>query len=264
MVSKNYLVEITPYRLEVCQPIKGLEIQIGDVVLIRSDEGEDTARVIQEVDEEDIYGLIMKIADESVMKRREELDREAEQFLRKFIEMIKQFNYPMKPVHVHHQFDGRRVIFYFTADHRIDFRKLHKAISREIKKRTVIKQVGIRDYVKKFGGIGICGRELCCATFLKEFKSIPLRVAREQNLYFSPQKISGYCGKLICCLSFEEDLYREARTYFPPIGSRLRIDNQEAEVVGTDVFNRKVHLKFKNGREMIVDLKWLRRKKLLS
>jgi len=264
IVGKNYLVEITPFRIEVCQPIKGLKVSIDDFVLIRSDEGEDLGKVIQETDEEDIYGMIMKIANSEMLERKRALQVEGQKFLTRFQDLVKQYAYPIKPVGVHCQYDERRVIFYFTAEHRVEFRRLHKEISREIKRRTVIKQVGIRDYVRRFGGIGICGRELCCATFLKEFRSIPLRVAREQNLYFSPQKISGYCGKLICCLSFEEDLYKMARRSFPPIGTKVQIGKKEAEIVGSDIFTKKIHLKFKDGGEQIVDLKWLRRKKLLT
>jgi len=264
MINKNYLIQITPYRVEVCQLIKGLEVANGDYVLIRSDEGNDIGKVLRETEDEDIYGLIMKVADKEMLEKQKLLIEEAKGYLERFKQLIENFAYPMKAVGVHHQFDERRVVFYFTAEHRIDFRKLHKAISKELKKRTVIKQVGIRDYSKQFGGIGICGRELCCATFLKEFRSISLRVAREQNLYFSPQKISGYCGKLICCLHFEENLYRELRDQFPTIGTKFRINNEELEVVGSDVFNRKVHLKDAKGKERVVDLKWLKRKKLLS
>jgi cell fate regulator YaaT (PSP1 superfamily) len=115
----------------------------------------------------------------------------------------------MKPVYAHCQFDEERVIFYFTAQKRLEFRKLHRFISQKLSKRVVIKQIGSRDYSKLFGGIGPCGRNLCCRTFLRELKSISLRMARDQKLYVSPSKISGLCGRLLCCLNFEEDFYTE-------------------------------------------------------
>ncbi len=204
-----YRVEITPFRIESCS---GLEsYRVGDHVVILSKEGLDIGRIVTidsdaEVDNE-VYAKIERMASQQDFEKREELKQYEEKCLHELKCAVDEFKYSMKPVYAHCQFDEERVIFYFTAQKRLEFRKLHRFISQKLNKRVVIKQIGSRDYSKLFGGIGPCGRNLCCRTFLHELRSISLRMARDQKLYVSPGKISGICGRLLCCLNFEEDFY---------------------------------------------------------
>jgi cell fate regulator YaaT (PSP1 superfamily) len=202
-------IEITPFRFEPCE--SDLIFTAGDLVIIRSKEGIDLGRItrIARPGIDDTYGEVLRKATDKDMEKRKEL-REYEEFcLLELKRAVDEFKFAMKPVYAHCQFDEERVIFYFTAQKRLEFRKLHRYISQKLSKRVVIKQIGSRDYSKLFGGIGPCGRNLCCKTFLGELKSISLRMARDQKLYVSPSKISGICGRLLCCLNFEEDFYTD-------------------------------------------------------
>ncbi len=202
-------VEITPFRVEACSAEK--EYFPGEMVIIKSREGIDIGKVVDCTAEDvaRIYGEILRKANEEDIEKKKELKDYEEFCLIEFRRAVREFNLHMKPVYTHCQLDEERVIFYFTAERRLEFRKLHRYISQKLNKRVVIKQIGVRDYSKLFGGIGPCGRELCCSTFLRQLKSISLRMAREQNLYVSPNKLTGVCGKLLCCLNFEEDFYSE-------------------------------------------------------
>ncbi|MCK4453436.1 signal peptidase II [candidate division WOR-3 bacterium] len=202
-------IKITPFRIELCE--SDVSYEVGDLVIIKSKEGIDIGSVssIQKEDIENIYGKILrKVASTDIEKLKELRDYE-EFCLIELKRAVEEFKYIMKPVYAHCQFDEERLIFYFTAQKRLEFRKLHRYISQKLNKRVVIKQIGSRDYSKLFGGIGPCGRNLCCTTFLGELKSISLRMARDQKLYVSPGKISGICGRLLCCLNFEEDFYAD-------------------------------------------------------
>jgi len=204
-------IEITPFRLELCRSDSGYAY--GELVIIKSKEGIDIGKVIssQTDDAEGTYGEILRKTTPGDLEKRDEL-REYEEFcLIELKRAVEEFKFIMKLVYAHCQFDEERIIFYFTAEKRLEFRKLHRYISQKLNKRVVIKQIGVRDYSKFFGGIGPCGRNLCCASFLSELKSISLRMAREQKLYVSPNKLSGICGKLLCCLNFEEDFYGDFR-----------------------------------------------------
>ncbi|MEO0225432.1 MAG: regulatory iron-sulfur-containing complex subunit RicT, partial [candidate division WOR-3 bacterium] len=219
------------------------------------DEGDDAGKLKQVSQYEDVYGRIVRKADEVDLAKIEAHRQKCRDLLGIFRKQIEIFDLPMKPVYAHYQFDGERVLFYFTAEHRVDFRKLHKAISQQLNTRVVIKQVGVRDFSKIYGGIGPCGRELCCAKFLTELKPITMRMAREQNLYVSSAKLTGACGKLICCLDYEDEVYREAIEKFPRIGEKIIYQNYQAEVIGNDIFNEKVNLKLSDGTELMVALK---------
>jgi cell fate regulator YaaT (PSP1 superfamily) len=201
-----YRIELTPFRVELCEGETGY--RSDEMVIIQSREGVDIGRITGVGrDQEEVYGTIVRRTMPKDFEKRTELKEYEEFCLLELKRAVEDFKFPMKPVYAHCQFDEERVIFYFTAQKRLEFRKLHRYISQKLNKRVVIKQIGSRDYSKLFGGIGPCGRNLCCKMFLHELKSISLRMARDQKLYVSPSKISGICGRLLCCLNFEEDMY---------------------------------------------------------
>jgi cell fate regulator YaaT (PSP1 superfamily) len=204
-----YQVQITPFRVEWCRG--EASYAPGELVMIKSKEGIDIGRVVylQKDEAGGVYGEVLRSVTQDDLEKRRELEEYEDFGLIEFKKAVEEFKVAMKPVLCHCQYDEERVVFYFTAEKRLEFRKLHRHISQKLNKRVVIKQIGVRDYSKLFGGIGPCGRNLCCSTFLNELKSISLRMAREQKLYVSPSKISGVCGKLLCCLNFEENFYTD-------------------------------------------------------
>ncbi len=203
----KYLLEITPFWKIVTKG-EGM-YSLGDLVLFKSKDGVDIGKIISPPIEEEESGEIIRPLHNEDFVKLDELREYEEVCLIEFRNAVREFNLDMKVVYTHCQFDEERVIFYFTAEKKMKFRKLHRFISQKLNKRIVIKQIGARDFARYCGGIGPCGRKICCATFLGDLKSISLRMARRQNIFLSPSKLSGICGKLLCCLNFEEDFYAD-------------------------------------------------------
>ncbi len=155
----------------------------------------------------------------------------------------------MKLVDVEYQFDGNRITFFFTAEKRVDFRDLVKDLASIFRTRIELRQIGVRDEAGRIGGVGTCGRELCCATWLRQFEPITLKMAKDQGLSPSPSKISGACGRLKCCLRYELDFYKEASREFPRIGSKLVLAGVEQEVSRVDIFRRTLLLTDGSGND---------------
>jgi cell fate regulator YaaT (PSP1 superfamily) len=155
------------------------------------------------------------------------------------------------------QFGGNKVIVYFSAPGRVDFRDLVKELASGLKARVELKQVGARDEAKLVGGIGICGREFCCSSFLREFVPVSIKMAKNQNLALNPSKVSGGCGRLLCCLTYENDTYTELRRKLPPRGARVRSveDDVVGDVVKGDVLNQIVVIETDEGRQLTVPVK---------
>ena len=180
-----------------------LDILPGDYVIVETKDGIDLGIIDEENVDLPEVGVIVRKATFQDIEVKEKLKEIEKQSLNLFENYVKKLKYKMKPIDVHLWFNNKKIAFYFTAEKRLDFRKLHKIISDEMHKRVVIKQVGIRDYTRTLGGIGLCGRTLCCIKFLKEPRTVSLRMARQQNLYVSTSKITGACGRLLCCLDYE-------------------------------------------------------------
>lgn len=167
-------------------------------------------------------------------------EKEAHKFC---LTRIKERGMEMKLVKVEYLFDGSKAIFYFTADGRVDFRELVKDLAHAFHTRIEMRQIGVRDESKMVGGIGICGRELCCSSYLREFEPVSVKMAKEQNLALNPSKISGQCGRLLCCLSYEFDTYCSLRKGLPKCGKRVQCCGVDGEVVKVNVLQGTVTLK---------------------
>jgi cell fate regulator YaaT (PSP1 superfamily) len=165
-------------------------------------------------------------------------------------ERIEERTLPMTLVDVESFFDGSKIIFYFFADGRVDFRELVKDLVKELHTRVELRQIGVRNKAKMIGGVGPCGRELCCATFLKEFHSVSVKMAKEQNLSLNPTKISGVCGRLMCCLKYEYADYIEMKKGMPKVGKRIITPEGEGKVVRQNVMEKKVVVALSDGREV--------------
>jgi len=158
----------------------------------------------------------------------------------------------MKLVKVEYLFDGSKAIFYFTADGRIDFRELVKDLAHAFPTRIEMRQIGVSDEAGMVGGLGICGRELCCSSFLREFEPVSVKMAKEQNLALNPTKISGQCGRLLCCLAYEFDTYCTLRKCLPKCGKRVSCGSVEGEVVKLNILDGTVTVKTDDNHEVIV------------
>ncbi len=227
-----------------------LNVASGQNVIVETSRGVEFGEVVvgpKMVEEKDVVQPLKQVqrlagpGDEETLEKNRELAKEA---FRIGIEKVEEHKLPMKLVDVEYTFDHGKLIFYFTADGRIDFRELVKDLASVFKTRIELRQIGVRDEAKMLGGIGPCGRPLCCATFLGEFDPVSIRMAKEQNLSLNPSKISGICGRLMCCLKYESELYREQRAELPEKGTRVFVpDYGEAEVKEVEPLKKKLTVK---------------------
>jgi cell fate regulator YaaT (PSP1 superfamily) len=197
---------------------------------------------------------IERMASEDEVKRHfsnSEIEADAKKFC---IEKIAAHGLPMNLVDVEYFFDGSKIIFYFTAEGRVDFRELLKDLVRRLRTRVELRQIGIRNQAKMVGGLGGCGRPLCCSTFLKNFHAVSIKMAKEQNLSLNPTKISGACGRLMCCLQFEHDTYRELKKDMPKVGKKVELPEGNGKVVRQNVMSRSYTVQLEDGREIDVEL----------
>ena len=164
-------------------------------------------------------------------------------------EKIREFDLGMNLVEVEYTFDNNKIIFYFIAEGRVDFRELVKTLASIFKTRIELRQIGVRDEAKSVGGIGTCGRSLCCSTFLGDFTSVSIKMAKEQNLSLNPSKISGMCGRLMCCLKYEQDTYEDIKQRMPNIGSIVDTKFGDGEVIGSSILKERVRVKFNDEQE---------------
>lgn len=224
-----------------------LHIEKGDKVIVETARGLEFGSVVsapKEVSEKDIMQplkSVLRVATEED-KRNEEKNREKEQeAFRVCQEKIRKHELDMKLISAEYTFDNSKVLFYFTADGRIDFRELVKDLAGVFRTRIELRQIGVRDETKIKGGIGICGRALCCHTYLSEFAPVSIKMAKEQNLSLNPTKISGVCGRLMCCLTNEEETYEELNSRLPDIGDMVTtVEGLKGEVQSVSVLRQLV------------------------
>lgn len=224
-----------------------LHVKQGDKVIVETARGVEFGSVVsgpKEVPDETItqpLKSVIRVATEED-KRNEERNREKEKEAFKVcLEKIREHELDMKLINAEYTFDNNKVLFYFTADGRIDFRELVKDLAAVFRTRIELRQIGVRDETKIRGGIGICGRPLCCHTYLSEFAPVSIKMAKEQNLSLNPTKISGVCGRLMCCLTNEEETYEELNSHLPAIGDFVTTpDGLKGEVQSVSVLRQLV------------------------
>lgn len=222
-------------------------IQIGDNVIVETARGIEYGHVVmgpRDVEDDKVVQPLKAVIrpadeeDDETEKRNKEKEKEAFQIC---FEKIAKHGLEMKLIDCEYTFDNNKVLFYFTADGRIDFRELVKDLAAIFKTRIELRQIGVRDETKIMGGIGICGRALCCYTHLADFAPVSIKMAKEQNLSLNPTKISGVCGRLMCCLKNEEEAYEELNSRLPNVGDFVTTsDNLRGEVVSVSVLKQLV------------------------
>lgn len=211
---------------------------------------------IREISEKEIFSPlkpVIRVATEEDIKKHlgnREKEKEAFSICEK---KITEHKLQMKLVDVEYTFDGSKIIFYFTADGRIDFRELVKDLATIFRTRIELRQIGVRDEAKMLGGIGMCGRSLCCSTWLGDFNSVSIKMAKEQNLSLNPTKISGICGRLMCCLSYEQEAYEEIRQHLPKVGSYVKTPKGKGDVISNNVVKESVNVKINLQDEEIIE-----------
>ena len=207
------------------------EIKNGDHVIVETARGVEYGYVVlgsHEVEDKKVVQPLKPVLrmaspeDEEIERTNKEKEKEA---FRICLEKIKKHKLEMKLIDTEYTFDNNKILFYFTADGRIDFRELVKDLASVFKTRIELRQIGVRDETKIRGGIGICGRPLCCSSYLSEFIPVSIKMAKEQNLSLNPSKISGVCGRLMCCLKYEEETYEELNSRLPNIGDYVTTDD---------------------------------------
>ena len=242
----------------------GLELKAGDKVIVETARGVEFGSVvtgIKEVPDDQIsqpLKPVIRIATQDDV-RREAKNREKEKEAFKICqEKIRKHGLEMKLIDAEYTFDNNKVLFYFTADGRIDFRELVKDLASVFRTRIELRQIGVRDETKIRGGIGICGRPLCCHTYLTEFAPVSIKMAKEQNLSLNPTKISGVCGRLMCCLTNEEETYEELNSHLPSIGDYVTTPEKlKGEVQSVNVLRQtvKVIVSLDNDEKEVRDYK---------
>ena len=232
------------------------EINKGDHVIVETARGVEYGTAvsgIREIEEEKItqpLKPVLRIATEKDDKQQEENKGKEKEAFQICLEKIRKHNLEMKLIDTEYTFDNNKILFYFTADGRIDFRELVKDLAAVFKTRIELRQIGVRDETKVLGGIGICGRALCCHTFLSEFAPVSIKMAKEQNLSLNPTKISGVCGRLMCCLKNEEETYEELNRRLPNVGDYVTTDDGlKGEVHSVNVLRQLVKIVVENEDE---------------
>lgn len=237
-----------------------LDIKRGQYVIVETARGIEFGECvigIKEISEEEIVSplkCVIRIADEKdILKHKENKAKEIEA-LEICLKKIQEHKLDMKLIDVEYTFDNNKVIFYFTSDGRVDFRELVKDLATIFKTRIELRQIGVRDEAKMIGGLGPCGRTLCCSTFLGDFASVSIKMAKEQNLSLNPTKISGICGRLMCCLNYEQSAYEDIRKRLPKVGAIVETSEGRGEVVSNSVVKESVKVKLNNKEEEYIEL----------
>ncbi len=251
----------------------GLNLKQGDYVIVETEKGNDIGVVIKEKEKIDPTSLssplknVLKIATEDMVKQAEIYDKEADKLTPSIKKIVKDFNLDMKIVKVEASYDNSRYIINFTSENRVDFRDLVKKLAETLKKRVELRQIGSRDEVRMLGGFGPCGKICCCVQNMGEFDHVSMKMAKNQNLSLNPQSISGLCGKLMCCIAYENSTYQEAIKVMPKVGTNVVTKDGNGVVVFNDLLQREVDVKFVNGEDIevktypLADIKFKREEK---
>lgn len=238
-----------------------LPVKEGDYVIVEHDRGHDYGQVVSlkqippAPGEKQPIKKILRLAHAEDLKQIEENRAKSKEAYNTCSRKIDEHKLEMKLVQAEYSFDRSKIVFYFTSNGRVDFRELVKDLAKIFKARIELRQIGVRDETRFFGGFGPCGRELCCATFLKDFEPVTIKMAKEEGLPLNTPKISGICGRLMCCLNYEYDTYKVLARGLPREGERISVNNVKGKVVSVNVFKRTVMVEQEDGTQTEVQYK---------
>lgn len=233
---------------------KQTRLMVGDSVVVDAEKGEDigvissirSKEALSQAELDKFKEIRRKASDEDMERSNENHTRETDAF-KLCNKKIKEHDLAMKLVDVEYQFDRNKITFYFTAEKRIDFRALVKDLASIYNTRIELRQIGVRDEARRIGGYGHCGIKLCCAAFKEEFEPVTTKMARDQLLSVNPRKLSGACGRLMCCLEYEHKFYKEELKDFPEMGNKVKTSKGEGYVHNIDLFKRSILIRYKDG-----------------
>lgn len=232
------------------------DYEIDSLVIVETERGQQLVKVVQVLDDykDEITDEIIRLATTEDYEKYLENLKDADKALKKCITFAKELELDMNIVNAQFNLDRSQLLFNFIADGRIDFRELAKKLASIYHTRIELRQIGARDKAKEVGGIGVCGGELCCLRFLKKIDAISMNMAKNQNLALNPSKINGACGRLLCCLAYEDEAYVEAAKKMPKIGDKIDTPAGEAQVVSVDIINQRGKVMI-NGEKVDYDFK---------
>ncbi len=235
------------------------DILLGDHVVVELEKGPCLGVVMTtpiDTQKEGLKKIARKATEDEVAQyfSLKENEKHALDFCR---QKVKEMGLPMKLLFAEYLFGGMKLLFYFVSESRVDFRELVKELAKEFKIRIELRQVGVRDEVKIVGGLGNCGNICCCKKFLNNFSIVSIKMVKEQSLALNPSKISGICGRLMCCLSYEYDMYMEYKKGFPKLGKRIKLPQGEGKVVKHNTLNSSITVEIEDGKEVTVTAKEL-------
>ncbi len=232
-------------------------MQAGDRVVVNTRYGKDLARVlgpvcaVQGIRKNEMTTVVRKASEKDIRSFEANKPRE-EEALRTCREKIRQHKLDMKLVSAHYLLDENKVLFFFTAVNRVDFRELVKDLVSVFRMRIELRQIGVRDEARVLGGVAVCGRSYCCHGLSNKLRPVSIKMAKEQNLSLNSMKISGPCGRLLCCLSYESDFYKEEKSHMPNTGTRLMVGEDQFRVSEVNILSRRIRLSAHDGRIMDV------------
>lgn len=252
-------VQFTPWGKSYDFDAGQSELSVGDFVIVRTDLGTEMGKVIsikKNVEENANIKTILRKATISDLEKVEEKEKQKGDALKICKNLVKKYSLPIKLVDVHFSFDGGRITFAFIADGRVDFRDLVKDLTHHFQKSIRLQQLGIRDAAKIFGDIGMCGRDLCCRKFLKSLGNITSNLAELQQVdQRGSDRLSGICGRLLCCLDYERKFYEEAVKELPALGSMISTHSGKGKVVGWHILKGSVDVELEEGSVIEVEIK---------
>ncbi len=229
------------------------EVKKQDKVIVETSSGQELGEIAiskRTIPEENLKAplkKVIRIATQKDLKHDADNRKKEKEAFKICEEKIKKYKLKMNLTEVEYQFDNSKILFYFTADGRIDFRELVKDLAAIFKTRIELRQIGVRDEVKRIGGNGVCGRELCCCSFLGNFETVSIKMAKEQTVSLNPSKISGNCGRLMCCLKYEQEVYEEKLKRLPKVGAIVKTADGEGTVDSLETLKEIVRVKLKDG-----------------
>ncbi len=260
LIQEDYMAEIIGVRFKEVGKVyyfdpKNMKLSVGDRVIVETSRGVECGTVAianKEVNDTNIVHplkTIIRLADKNDLARVEENKKKEKKAFAVCSKKIAEHKLEMKLVEVEYTFDNSKILFYFTADGRIDFRALVKELASVFKTRIELRQIGVRDEAKLLGGLGVCGRPFCCNSYLGEFQPVSIKMAKEQGLSLSPVKISGTCGRLMCCLKYEQEAYNDLLKKIPKVGAIVSTSAGEGNVVEANPLTGVIKVTLKKAPE---------------
>jgi cell fate regulator YaaT (PSP1 superfamily) len=243
-----------------------LKIDNGSYVVVQAERGEDFGQILRKANQEE---LDPNIDPQKILRQGTDYDLDRMVFNRQkegetfdeCLKFISKHGLNMKLVDVEYQFDCNKITFFFTAEKRVDFRELVKDLAATYRTRIELRQIGVRDETKRVDGYGLCGRRQCCSGWLPEFTTVTTQMARNQNLAMNPQKLSGNCGRLLCCLRYEMEFYEEVTPLYPSVGARCITKKGTGKIIKVDIFKEKIHILLDEDGELVMNIAELKKAK---